>query len=42
MLVIAHIIVNLFKVNRREWVIFLSAAVFSLAFKMALERIPSL
>lgn len=28
------------KIKRREWVIFLSAAVFSLALQMALERIP--
>lgn len=28
------------KINRREWVIFLSAGIFSLALKMALERIP--
>ncbi len=31
---------SLFKVKRRDWVIFLSAAVFSLALQMALERIP--
>ncbi len=29
------------KVKRREWIIFLSAAVFSLALQMALERIPN-
>ena len=29
-----------FRIKRRDWVIFLSAAVFSLALKMALERIP--
>jgi hypothetical protein len=29
-----------FKIKRKSWVIFLSAAVFSLALKMALERIP--
>lgn len=40
LLIISHLIVNIFKVNRRDWVIFLSAAVFSLALKMALERIP--
>jgi hypothetical protein len=40
LLVIALIFINYFKVNRREWIIFLSAGVFSLAFKMALERIP--
>lgn len=40
LLVVAAIILNLCKVNRREWVIFLSAAAFSIALKMALERIP--
>lgn len=40
LLIFAAVIMNVFKVNRREWVIFLSAAVFSLAIKMALERIP--
>ncbi|MEP7372245.1 MAG: HupE/UreJ family protein [Chitinophagaceae bacterium] len=42
LLTIAHIIVNLVKVNRRDWVIFLSAAVFGLAVKIALERVTSL
>lgn len=40
LLLIAYIIVNLLKVNRRDWVLFLSAAVFSLALKITLERIP--
>lgn len=40
LLIAAHIIVNVLKVNRRDWVIFLSAAVFSLALKIALERLP--
>lgn len=31
---------SFFRIRRREWIIFLSAAVFSLALKMALERIP--
>ncbi|MES2417320.1 MAG: HupE/UreJ family protein [Bacteroidota bacterium] len=31
---------SFFRFRRREWVIFLSAAIFSLALKMALERIP--
>jgi hypothetical protein len=39
-LLLAQMITGLFRINRREWVIFLSAAVFSLALKMALERIP--
>jgi hypothetical protein len=40
LLVAAKFIREIFKINRREWVIFLSAAIFSLAFKMAVERIP--
>ncbi len=39
-LLLAYFITNIFKINRREWVLFLSAGVFSLALKMALERIP--
>ena len=41
-LLLAAVVVNFCKVNRREWVIFLSAAVFSLSLKMALERLTSL
>lgn len=40
LLVIGKIIIDLLKVNRRDWVIFLSASVFGLALKMAIERIP--
>ncbi|HWC53052.1 MAG TPA: HupE/UreJ family protein [Chitinophagaceae bacterium] len=40
LLAIAAIILNVFKVNRREWVIFLSAAVFSVALQMAMQRKP--
>ncbi|MBS1921600.1 MAG: HupE/UreJ family protein [Bacteroidetes bacterium] len=40
LLSIAAVILKGFKVNRREWVIFLSAAVFSVALQMALERKP--
>lgn len=39
-LITAYLIVNMLKVNRRGWVIFLSAAVFSLALKIAIERLP--
>lgn len=42
LLLIAHLAVSVFKVNRREWVIFLSSAVFALSLKIALERISSL
>ena len=39
-LLMAWAILILFKINRREWVIFVSAGVFALALKMALERLP--
>lgn len=42
LLCLSHIIVNLIRVPRREWVIFLSAAVFSLSLQIAIERISSL
>jgi hypothetical protein len=42
LLLIAHLVVTVLKANRREWVIFLSSAVFALAFKISLERIASL
>ena len=40
LLIAAAIILNLLKVNRREWVIFLSAIAFGLSLRMALQRIP--
>jgi hypothetical protein len=40
LLLLAYSITTLLKVNRRDWVIFLSAAVFGLALKITLERIP--
>ena len=39
-LFITFIIFNFTKIRRSSWVLFISAAVFSLALKMALERIP--
>jgi hypothetical protein len=39
-LFLSHLIVTIMKVNRRDWIIFLSAGVFSLALKMVLERFP--
>ncbi len=39
-LILSWLILTFLKINRREWVIFLSAGIFSLALKMALERIP--
>ena len=40
LLILSHLIIKLLKINRREWVIFVSAAVFSIALKMACERLP--
>lgn len=42
LLLLAYFIVNIMKVDRRDWVIFLSSAVFGLALKMTLERAISL
>lgn len=39
-LLLAYIVVNVFKASRRDWMLFLSAAVFGLAFKICLERLP--
>ena len=39
-LVLSFIVVNVFKVNRREWVIFASACAFSNALVTAIERWP--
>ena len=39
-LLLAWFAMHVLKLQRREWVIFLSAAVFSLAFQMAAERFP--
>lgn len=39
-LLISWIALSFFRIKQREWVIFLSACVFSLALQMALERIP--
>ncbi|MBC7418177.1 MAG: HupE/UreJ family protein [Pedobacter sp.] len=39
-LFVTFIIFNFTKIRRPSWVLFVSAAVFSLALKMALERIP--
>jgi hypothetical protein len=41
-LIIAQALFTVTRTNRREWVIFISAAVFSLALKIAFERISSL
>ena len=40
LLLVTQVLINIAKINRREWVIFLSAAIFSLSLKIALERLP--
>ncbi|MGN6166363.1 MAG: HupE/UreJ family protein [Flavisolibacter sp.] len=40
-LLLAQLLVGIIKINRRDWVIFLSSAVMALALQMAVERFPS-
>jgi hypothetical protein len=39
-LLLAQVFIQFIKIARRDWVLFVSAATFSLALKMALERLP--
>lgn len=39
-LVLLFILLTLFKINKKDWVLFISSAVFALSLKMTLERIP--
>lgn len=39
-LLITAIVINLFKVNRREYLLFVSSGIFALAVEMGVERIP--
>jgi len=39
-LVVLFILLNLFKINKRDWILFISSGVFALSLKMTLERIP--
>ncbi|WP_295671072.1 HupE/UreJ family protein [uncultured Mucilaginibacter sp.] len=39
-LIISILFLNILKIKRRDWVLFLSAGVFALSVKMALERLP--
>ncbi|MBM3416155.1 MAG: HupE/UreJ family protein [Bacteroidetes bacterium] len=40
LLLLAQFLISTLKINRRDWVIFLSAAAFGLSLKMTLDRIP--
>jgi len=39
-LILLFILLNLFKVNKKDWTLFVSSGVFALSLKMALERLP--
>ncbi|MBD8083888.1 HupE/UreJ family protein [Chryseobacterium caseinilyticum] len=39
-LVIMFVLLNLFKVNKKDWILFISSGVFALSLKMTLERLP--
>lgn len=39
-LILLFILLNLFKVNKKDWVLFVSSGVFALSLKMTLERLP--
>ena len=39
-LVILFFLLNLFKVNKKDWILFISSGVFALSLKMTLERLP--
>jgi len=39
-LILLFILLNLFKVNKKDWILFVSSGVFALALKMTLERLP--
>lgn len=40
LLIIFFILLNIFRANRKDWIMFVSSGIFALALKMALERIP--
>lgn len=40
LMILAYLVVTLFRVPRKDWIMFISSGVFALALKMALERIP--
>lgn len=40
-LLLSFLVINVFKINRREWVIFASACAFSVALSTAIDRWPS-
>lgn len=39
-LILLFTLLSIFKVNKKDWILFVSSGVFALALKMTLERIP--
>jgi len=39
-LILLFILLNIFKVNKKDWILFVSSGVFALSLKMTLERLP--
>ncbi len=39
-LIILFVLLNIFRVNKKDWILFVSSGVFALSLKMALERLP--
>jgi len=39
-LLLLFILLNVFKINKKDWILFVSSGVFALSLKMTLERIP--
>lgn len=39
-LILLFILLNIFKINKKDWILFVSSGVFALALKMTLERLP--
>ncbi|WP_267402099.1 MULTISPECIES: HupE/UreJ family protein [unclassified Chryseobacterium] len=39
-LILLFILLNIFKINKKDWILFVSSSVFALSLKMTLERLP--
>ncbi len=39
-LLLSYFLINLFRINKKDWIMFFSSGIFALALKMTLERIP--
>lgn len=39
-LLLSYFLINIFRINKKDWIMFFSSGIFALALKMTLERIP--